>query len=625
MTCYRVPGAVPGQLTFGLAIAAAVLLAACNERVVVPPADEPDSVLAGLVVSEPQSVAGSAAAAVAATTSEHGSAFVSMEPGALPQAVSVEIRNVTTGGPPSDPIPVYEGGFDPIAVPASAGDRLEIAVLEIGGAVRYLIATVPVRRPPVVVRTNPPRGRTDVALSLILEVVFSEPIDPGTLDGAVQLQRDGSVVSASVQRLPGSPFVVQLEPAGPLAPETGYELVVTAAVRDLDGDALEEQVRVAFTTAASGTFSIVQISAGWGHTCAVTLDGTGYCWGVNLYGSLGTGTQYVGSNSGTPRAVAGGLSFAQVTAGGSRTCGVTGDGQAYCWGWNIDGTLGDGTEVDRAVPTPVAGGLRFAQVSTGKALVSAHTSAVTPDDIAYCWPSCGFGGVEGVPSGLVQFEPIRFEGELRFGQVSAGTGHSCGVATDGRAYCWGSNFFGQFGDGTIDTEGPRGPSPVAGDLLFKEVTAGSGHTCGVTTDGVAYCWGLNEAGQLGDGTTDRRLTPTPVAGGLRFAELSAGDFHSCGVTTDGVGYCWGHNGAQFGDGRLGDGTTVDRLTPTPVAGGLRFALVSAGSSHTCGVTTDHVAYCWGFNGGGQLGYGTPTPSWDPYLSGRRVPTQVANP
>ena len=156
------------------------------------------------------------------------------------------------------------------------------------------------------------------------------------------------------------------------------------------------------------------------------------------------------------------------------------------------------------------------------------------------------------------------------------------------------------------------PTLVPGAIAFASLSAGGlGYICGLTTTGKAYCWGDNAAGQLGDGTTTNRPVPTPVAGGLEFAALSAGWAWTCGVSTTGTAYCWG--GSAYG--ALGDGTTSNRLVPTPVAGGLTFASVSAGDGHTCGVTLSGAAYCWGYNAYGQLGDGTTT--------GRVVPTLVA--
>ena len=147
-------------------------------------------------------------------------------------------------------------------------------------------------------------------------------------------------------------------------------------------------------------------------------------------------------------------------------------------------------------------------------------------------------------------------------------------------------------------------SPVAAavaPLSFRQVSAGSRHTCGLTTTDQAYCWGYNgfstHGGQLGDGTTTQRLKPVAVLGGLHFGQISAGVDHTCGVTTDDRAYCWGRNDY----GQLGDGTTESKLTPVAVGGGRRFRVVSAGNFHSCGITPANVLFCWGTNRYGVMG------------------------
>jgi alpha-tubulin suppressor-like RCC1 family protein len=203
----------------------------------------------------------------------------------------------------------------------------------------------------------------------------------------------------------------------------------------------------------------------------------------------------------------------------------------------------------------------------------------------------------------------------RFAKISIGQFHTCGLTSRGVAYCWGYNEYGQLGDGTTSNSGVNGPQPVIGGLKFKSISSGGFHTCGLTSRGVAYCWGLNRngglvdgTGQLGDGTTtDSGVNgPQPVIGGLTFSNLVAGDYHTCGLTARGVAYCWGFNES----GELGDGTTTDSGVngPQPVIGGLKFKSISSGLAHTCGLTVRRTAYCWGFNQDGQLGDGTTTNS-----------------
>jgi len=370
----------------------------------------------------------------------------------------------------------------------------------------------------------------------------------------------------------------------------------------------------ALAATAATALSFLQVSGGANHTCGVTLDSLAYCWGAGGFGQLGAGGDVLGSL--TPIAVAGGLRFIQVSAGIEHTCGVTTGHRAYCWGLNGSGRLGDGTAGNtRLTPVAVAGGLLFQGVAAGHR----HTCGVTTDNRAYCW---GFNrdGRLGDGTTVRRLTPVRVAGGLRFRQVSASTNaftlpQTCGTTTGDVAYCWGGNALGQIGDGT--TIDRLTPVPVAGGLRFRHVRAGLKHTCGLTTDDRAYCWGFNFSGQLGDGTQSPSFTPVAVAGGLLFGVVRVGWDFSCGVTTGNLAYCWGLNGG----GTLGDGTTSDRLTPVPVVGGLEFRQgnrgITVGIGHTCGVTTRDQAYCWGSNSSGQLGDGTTTR--------RLTPVPVAGP
>jgi alpha-tubulin suppressor-like RCC1 family protein len=187
---------------------------------------------------------------------------------------------------------------------------------------------------------------------------------------------------------------------------------------------------------------------------------------------------------------------------------------------------------------------------------------------------------------------------LPFAQVSAGYAHSCGVTTGGLVFCWGNNGAGQLGDGTIERRVL--PTPIAGGLLFRQVSAGVSHTCGVTTNYQAYCWGRNSAGQVGDGTNiSLRLIPVPVAGDRAFRQISAGGKHTCALTTSTTSkiYCWG-------EGILGNGSGYATFkTPQLVSGARTYRQVSVGTGHTCAVSTTHKVLCWGGNRYGQLGNG----------------------
>jgi alpha-tubulin suppressor-like RCC1 family protein len=265
--------------------------------------------------------------------------------------------------------------------------------------------------------------------------------------------------------------------------------------------------------------------------------------------------------------------------------------------------------VSPAVSQPVSANAKSVQTRSFRQLSAGafHTCGVTVDNRAFCW-GANFAGQLGDGTTAMRTTPTAVAGELRFRSVSAGSVHTCGVTTDDRAFCWGTNVNGQLGDGTLTDRSI--PVAVAGGIQFRDVRASprGKHTCGVTSDDVLYCWGANSAGQLGDGTLADRLTPTAVAGDLRFRQLSVGVLYACGVATDDRAYCWGWNA----DGELGDGTTNPSPTPTAVASELRFREVNADDRHTCGVTQNHQAYCWGANFSGEVGDGTtadarPTP------------------
>lgn len=382
---------------------------------------------------------------------------------------------------------------------------------------------------------------------------------------------------------------------------TGSTLL--AGCRDAAAPTALEPTDPVLAAAAGTPLTFRQVTAGGDYSCGVTTDDRAYCWGMNNLGQLGNGST---ENTAIPVAVSGGLRFRQVEAGGGHACGVTTDDRAYCWGWNQEAQLGDGTRTDRHTPVPVAGGLRFRQIGAGQY----HSCAVTTGDRPYCW-GLNRQGQLGDGSGLVrQKRPVQVAIGRRFRTVSAGALHSCGVSTDNLGFCWGDGSSGQLGNG--ETFIRLTPKRVSGGLSWREIVAGEGqrsagyHSCGVTTDNRAYCWGGNLDGQLGDGTSATRLKPRAVAGGISFARVSAGADHTCGVSAAQVAHCWGYNyyGALGDGGPLGDAANVHR-SPFPVAGGLSLAGVAAGRVHSCGVTTAGGAYCWGADNAGQLGDGTP--------------------
>jgi alpha-tubulin suppressor-like RCC1 family protein len=309
--------------------------------------------------------------------------------------------------------------------------------------------------------------------------------------------------------------------------------------------------------------TLSQVSAGGNHSCGLTADGVAYCWGDNFIGQLGAPASETCSYaerrcSRSPMAViAGGTTFTVISAGGGHTCALTAAGVAYCWGFGQDGQLGAPTSQAcngfPCSPTPVAvsGGLTFRTLNAGVN----HSCGITGDGMAYCWGRNNSGQLGHAGTGS---SPGAVGGGLVFSSLSAGSEHTCGVTTVGFAYCWGGNTFGQLGNGT--TEARPAPAPVSGELRFSSISAGAQHTCGVTTMNAVYCWGNNDRGQLGAGNTSGSLTAVPVQRGLPFTQVSVGFFHSCARTTSNRVYCWGRN--HFG--QLGTGAIAVASSSVPV-------------------------------------------------------------
>jgi hypothetical protein len=338
----------------------------------------------------------------------------------------------------------------------------------------------------------------------------------------------------------------------------------------ITASACGEEARATITvTPAIGTITVTPntLTAVAGDTIPVTAVA------VNQRGEVMDGVEFSFSAS-DPSAVRieqtsdatadfGSLAFTSVTAGGRHACALAGT-RAFCWGNDSLGQLGDARRINSTTPIPIVRGQSPVSIS--------------------------------------------------FSQLSAGYQHTCGVASSGTAFCWGDNGEGQVGNGSIGGSFDQ-PQTVSGGLSFAAVTAGdSSHTCALTSSGLAYCWGGNSHGQLGDGSNQDRAVPTAVSGGRTFTEISAGRHFTCARQADGGVWCWGINSyGQLGNGPFtGPGSASNvpvRVTLTPAiddpslpqSGELSFTTVSAGRRHACAIATDGNAYCWGSNVFGSLG------------------------
>jgi alpha-tubulin suppressor-like RCC1 family protein len=357
--------------------------------------------------------------------------------------------------------------------------------------------------------------------------------------------------------------------------------------------------------------TLTQITAGHGYTCALASTGDAYCWGYNADGELGDSSA---ANSSVPvrvttSGVLAGVTLTQISAGEYATCGVSGAGSAYCWGQGTSGQLGDGLSASSPAPVAVStggalAGTTLTQVSAGGLGACALTSA----GAAYCWGlgSSGQLGNGGISSSS---QPVAVSARgVRFGEISVGYNSACALTTAGTAYCWGYGSDGELGDGGTSSSGvpvPVSTTGVLSGLTLTQISTGYDHSCALSAAGAAYCWGSNNDGQLGSGSAAGSGVPVAVRtsgvmSGRPLTQIIAGQYHTCAVGSPGTRYCWGLNSSGQAGNRA---TSVSFRVPvavTPAA-----SSIASGSGHSC-LLRDGQAYCWGDDSDGELGTNTTT-------------------
>jgi serine/threonine protein kinase/alpha-tubulin suppressor-like RCC1 family protein len=345
------------------------------------------------------------------------------------------------------------------------------------------------------------------------------------------------------------------------------------------------------------------VSAGGVHSCLVSGADV-LCWGANDRGQLGDGSTT--SHTDMVRVLTT-ATMATVSASADHTCALARSGAIYCWGANDDGQLGTGDGADHFSPTRVNGDRTYKAVAAG----TGYTCALATTGDAYCWGRNSYGQL-GTGSTASTPNPAKVATSVKFVAITASTSHTCALDPVGTAYCWGQNSYGQLGDGSTILR--TVPVQVAGGLLFRVIAAGGAHTCAITTSDEPYCWGRNSYGQVGTGGMEQHDAPIAVTTGEHLEHMTtitAGTVHTCSLGASGVAYCWGRNSY----GQLGDGTTADHMTPIKVVGVGALTSIDASGSHTCAVTVTGTTVCWGDNSDGQLGDGSTTHRSTPVTAG----------
>jgi alpha-tubulin suppressor-like RCC1 family protein len=391
--------------------------------------------------------------------------------------------------------------------------------------------------------------------------------------------------------------------------------------------------------AVSGLTGAVAISAGSSSACAVLSDGTVACWGDNGNGELGDGT--LGGISPTPVAISGLTGVTSVSVGGGFACALRSDGTVACWGYNNVGQLGIGTIDTTVSPATVSNLAGVTAISAG----GAEACAVRADGTVSCWGS-GTAGQLGTGTCLgsdpciynqpCASTPVAVAGLSGAIAVSVGAVSSCALLSSGGVECWGQNDEGELG--ISDASGPETcglvaastePLPAVGLSQATSVAVSDSafgrFACAVLASGGLACWGVNDAGQFGDGTQVDSASPlaaatataplpplltgvTAIAAGMGTSASTSGDQGvSCALLADGTVDCWGDN--RYGD--LGNGSSGNSATPVPVNGLSNATSISIGDDFACARLSTGAVKCWGFGANGELGNGSTANSSTP--------------
>jgi alpha-tubulin suppressor-like RCC1 family protein len=358
------------------------------------------------------------------------------------------------------------------------------------------------------------------------------------------------------------------------------------------------------TVSAQDDTYVIEISAGEAFSLAIKSDGTLWVWGSNNFGQLGDGGTTPLRT--TPAKIM--TDARAISAGNSHSLAIRRDGSLWAWGNNDSGQLGDGTittydengivieDNDKLVPIKIMDGVTAISAGYNYSLATRSNGASL-----WAWGSNEFGQLgNGTETGSTT--PVRVEVDEwtndRITAISAGINHSLAISRlvradgslgPGSLWAWGSNEFGQLGDGTEINK--SAPVRIMSDVIA--ISAGDDHSLAIRGDGSLWAWGSNEFGQLGDGSTISRTEPVRIMGDV--TAISAGEAFSLAIRRDGSLWAWGWNGGE----QLGDGTTTDRITPVKIMDDV--TAISAGYSHSLAIRRDGTLWAWGNNMVGQLG------------------------
>lgn len=345
------------------------------------------------------------------------------------------------------------------------------------------------------------------------------------------------------------------------------------------------------------------VASSLNHTCAIYGSGGLHCWGLNASGQLGDGTT---TNSAIPVVVPGLTGVTSVSTGRVHTCAIA-QGVVKCWGEGIEGQLGNGTTNSSPTPVTVVGLTTVTNQAVALAVGADFSCArmqnvVTGAGSVRCWGGNSVGQVGSGSASPQVFAPATVSGLTGVTHLAAGSYFACAV-TGGTVRCWGSGVSGQFGIGAVVLSSNVPAAAATGITNATVVTAGGSHVCAANgTTGDAWCWGDRSFGQLGEGTIVRNSPITsPVYFGASFrpTRIFAANAGNCAIV-GGQAFCWGlNNFGQLGNVGQPIANSGAPLPVTGLAGGV--ATMAAGLSHACAINSAGAMTCWGDNSLGQRG------------------------
>ncbi len=405
---------------------------------------------------------------------------------------------------------------------------------------------------------------------------------------------DGTTINKTS---PIRPFISSTMPAQPGDPNAAALSSSTIKLTWIDSSNEENSFKIARKVGEFGTYTQIAVlppnSTSYLNT-ALT-PGVTYYYQVRAVNMNGDSASSIEVNATTHER------SGQIAAGGNHTLYLREDGLLLAWGYNAYGQLGDGSTENRTMPVRI----NESKLWTGVAAGYNYSAAIDQIFALWSWGSNN-GGQLGDDSTTQRNTPVRIGNDAWswIAPAKYSRPYTMGLKSDGTLWGWGLNSAGQLGDGTTTQRTSPGPSGTDNDWVT--VAAGGTHTVAIKYDGSLWAWGSNTLGQLGDGTTTSQTAPVQITRHTDYVwvSVSAGASHSVGLRSDGTLWAWGSNYY----GQLGDGTTTNQNVPVQVGTDTTWFAVAAGVSHTIALKSDGTLWAWGSNSAGQLGDGTTTNS-----------------